>query len=117
MADLPPCCTPPRRMLPLSPDYFERVGYAGYNAGGDAETAGLNYQGKPCPNFEDLPENIRAKWASGRADMARAFLFELQLSLDYELAPAAGNDKAHILATMARLMGVDPPLPRRQPED
>ena len=36
--------------------------YAAYNRGGDPETAGLNYQGKPCPEWGDLPENIKAKW-------------------------------------------------------
>ena len=36
--------------------------YAAYNAGGDPQTAGLNYRGEPCPVWEDLPDNVRAKW-------------------------------------------------------
>lgn len=41
--------------------------YAAYNAGGDPQTAGLNYQGKPCPLWHELPANIRAKWEAAAA--------------------------------------------------
>lgn len=36
--------------------------YAAYNAGGDPATANLNYRGEPCPEWDALPENVRAKW-------------------------------------------------------
>jgi len=36
--------------------------YNAYNAGGDPATANKNYRGEPCPEWDDLPENIRAKW-------------------------------------------------------
>lgn len=36
--------------------------YAAYNRGGDPKTAGLNYAGQPCPEWSDLPVNVRAKW-------------------------------------------------------
>lgn len=36
--------------------------YKAYNAGGDPATANKNYQGLPCPKWEELPENVRAKW-------------------------------------------------------
>lgn len=45
--------------------------YAAYNAAGDPATAGLNYQGKPCPTWADLPENIRAKWEGAAAGAVR----------------------------------------------
>ena len=38
--------------------------YNAYNAGGDPAPATLNYQGKPCPAWDDLPENIQNKWKS-----------------------------------------------------
>lgn len=57
MIQLPACCTP---STPALDDQL----YAAYNRGGDPSTAGLNYQGNPCPEFADLPPNIRAKWAA-----------------------------------------------------
>lgn len=36
--------------------------YEAYNAGGDPATAGLNFRGEPCPEWADLPENVREKW-------------------------------------------------------
>jgi len=56
MSDLPACCFADQ-YAPLA----EQL-YAAYNRGGDPVTAGLNYQGKPCPEWNDLPDNIRAKW-------------------------------------------------------
>ncbi len=44
--------------------------YAAYNRAGDPATAGLNYQGKPCPEWSDLPENIREKWRAAAAAAA-----------------------------------------------
>lgn len=44
--------------------------YCAYNRGGDPSTAGLNYQGKECPAWSDLPENIRAKWEAVTAEAA-----------------------------------------------
>lgn len=38
--------------------------YDAYNAGGDPLTANKNYQGLPCPKWEELPDNIRAKWSA-----------------------------------------------------
>lgn len=56
VVELPACCT-------AGPDASraERM-YAAYNAAGDPTTAGLNYQGKPCPTWVELPVNVRAKW-------------------------------------------------------
>lgn len=53
---LPACCTAGPEALRA-----ERM-YAAYNAAGDPTTAGLNYQGKPCPTWTELPVNVRAKW-------------------------------------------------------
>lgn len=47
--------------------------YAAYNRGGDASTAGLNYQGKPCPVWEGLPPNVRLKWREAAAFAARLY--------------------------------------------
>lgn len=44
--------------------------YAAYNRGGDAATAGLNYAGQPCPTWEELPDNVRAKWETVAAMIA-----------------------------------------------
>lgn len=41
---------------------FAKKLYEAYKAGGDPATANKNYQGLLCPEWEDLPENIRAKW-------------------------------------------------------
>ncbi len=43
--------------------------YAAYNSGGDRDTAGLNYKGEPCPVWQDLPPDVRAKWQAA-ADAA-----------------------------------------------
>jgi hypothetical protein len=43
--------------------------YAAYNAAGDPATAGLNYQGLPCPTWGQLTPNIREKWI-GAAELA-----------------------------------------------
>ncbi len=63
---LPACCHAPDD-APLA----HRL-YAAYNRGGDPETSGLNYQSKPCPEWSDLPENVRAKW--GEVATAEAVL-------------------------------------------
>ena len=34
--------------------------YALYNRAG--ENPGLNYRGEPCPQWQDLPADVRAKW-------------------------------------------------------
>lgn len=53
---IPPCCF-------ADPDAgLAGELYATYNRGGDPETAGLNYQGRPCPQWRDLPPNVQAKW-------------------------------------------------------
>ena len=41
--------------------------YAAYNRHGEASTAGLNHQGRPCPAWEDLTDNVRAKWRGAAA--------------------------------------------------
>lgn len=41
---------------------FGRALYGAYNAGGDPATAWLNFRGERCPEWEDLPDNVRAKW-------------------------------------------------------
>jgi hypothetical protein len=66
---LPPCCTP---QLPLYAPSRERLAercYTVYNAGGDPATAGLNFQGKPCPVWAELPENVKAKWLAVADDI------------------------------------------------
>jgi hypothetical protein len=51
---LPDCCY-------ASPtDPVAKAFYAAYNAAG--ERKGLNYQGLPCPTWEELPPDIRVKW-------------------------------------------------------
>lgn len=63
MSRLPDCCFPSKHAA-----LAERM-YCAYNRGGDPDTAGLNYAGKPCPVWADLPGNVKAKWvvASGEA--------------------------------------------------
>ena len=39
-----------------------RAAYNAYNAGGDPATANKNFRGEPCPEWDDLPQNIRDKW-------------------------------------------------------
>lgn len=56
MSDLPACCFADQ-YAPLA----EQL-YAAYNRGGDESTAGLNFQGNPCPAWDDLPPNVKAKW-------------------------------------------------------
>lgn len=56
MQTLPDCCYAPEGATTA-----ERM-YAAYNAAGDLVSAGLNYQGKPCPVWAELPANVRAKW-------------------------------------------------------
>ena len=56
MQTLPDCCYPTEGAT------LAEILYCAYNRGGDEATAGLNYQGKPCPVWSALPENIRAKW-------------------------------------------------------
>jgi len=52
--DLPECCYAPSTAEPA------HRAYAAYNRAG--ENKGLNYQGKPCPTWDELPEDIRVKW-------------------------------------------------------
>lgn len=54
--NLPECCSPSE-----GASLAEQM-YCTYNRGGDPATAGLNYQGMPCPLWADLLPNIRAKW-------------------------------------------------------
>lgn len=61
---LPACCG----HLPTDP--VAKKLYAAYNRGGDLATAGLNYRGEPCPTWEELPENVRAKWEAVAAIIA-----------------------------------------------
>jgi len=61
MSELPACCTPTDGATRAE------VLYCAYNAGGDPATAGLNYQGKPCPTWLELPPNVRAKWEATAA--------------------------------------------------
>ena len=56
MRELPACCYADEC------DPTEIHLYAAYNRAGDPDTVGLDGQGKPCPSWDDLPENIKAKW-------------------------------------------------------
>lgn len=53
---LPECCQY------LSTDPLPKKLYAKYNAGGPEGKQGLNFQGAPCPKWEDLPDSVREKW-------------------------------------------------------
>lgn len=53
---LPPCC-----FADASASLAQRL-YAAYNRGGPADRAGLNFEGKPCPEWDALPGAVRAKW-------------------------------------------------------
>ena len=44
-----------------------RAAYNAYNAGGDPATANKNFRGEPCPEWDDLPQNIRDKWVAATA--------------------------------------------------
>lgn len=52
--DLPACC------FATSEDSLAKNLYAVYNRAGVRQ--GLNYQGLPCPTWENLPPDIRTKW-------------------------------------------------------
>lgn len=83
----PPACEIPDRGSPAGAWL-----YAWYNRGGDPATAGLTFNGAPCPSWDDLTDNVRAKWNAAaeaaqegfptpdgyreRADEARKVLFE-----------------------------------------
>lgn len=41
-----------------------RAAYNAYNAGGDPATANKNYRGESCPEWDDLPQNVRDKWVA-----------------------------------------------------
>lgn len=41
---------------------LEKQLYAAYNRAGVLSQAGLNYAGKPCPVWEELPVNVQMKW-------------------------------------------------------
>ena len=59
---MPPCCF-------ANPD--NGLGaqlYAAYNRGGPNDRAGLNYQGKPCPQWAQLPQAVRDKWNAVAAE-------------------------------------------------
>jgi hypothetical protein len=74
MSSLPACCTPTPEA-----DLAERL-YCAYNRGGDPTTAGLNFQGNPCPLWKDLPQNIRDKWEAVVAEIASAPFTETALT-------------------------------------
>lgn len=48
-------------------DFLARAMYEAYTA----SSGGLNYQGKPCPKWDELPEAICKHWHAA-ADVARA---------------------------------------------
>ena len=62
---VPACCTPT-----TDASVAEKL-YCLYNAGGDPDTAGLNYEGKSCPVWVDLPPNVRAKWEAVAAAISQ----------------------------------------------
>lgn len=47
-----------------------RAAYNAYNAGGDPATANKNYRGESCPEWDDLPQNVRDKWIAATAPEA-----------------------------------------------
>ena len=65
MSPMPDCC------FALDDASLAERLYAAYNRGGDAATAGLNFQGDPCPVWADLPENVRAKWEAVAEEVGR----------------------------------------------
>jgi len=98
--NLPPCCTPSDDATPAE------IAYCAYNAGGDPATAGLNYAGQPCPTWQNLPDNIRAKWEAvveGSFDAplmeAAAELVEATGATKIEVAVVTG-DKAIIVGAI-----------------
>ena len=56
MDSLPECCHA------TGDEPLAKQLYAAYNRGG--ARPGLNYQNLPCPRWEDLPPDVRAKWAA-----------------------------------------------------
>lgn len=52
----------PIACIPLEDDEAAAKAYAAYNSAGDPSTAGLNFRGDPCPGWEELTDNVRAKW-------------------------------------------------------
>jgi len=54
MGDLPECCYPSDNA-----SMAEQL-YCAFNASG--ERPGLNYQDLPCPMWDDLPKDVKAKW-------------------------------------------------------
>lgn len=68
--------------------------YAAYNRGG--ERKGLNFQGNPCPEWQNLPEDVREKWcvvaehASAYYGMSRAYEEELSAEAVRQARQAMG---------------------------
>lgn len=120
MSDLPACCTPSEGAL--LPERF----YCANLAGGDPATAGLNYQGLPCPMWGDVPENIRAKWrATAEAASRHAVATMLTgvmtfgdaisaLRMNQRVRRAGWNGKGMWLAlTEGSRLGIDADAPLR----
>lgn len=105
-AALPACCTPT-----ADASLAERL-YCAYSAGGDPATAGLNFQGQPCPIWEKLPPNIQAKWQAAsdvhitteavREVQVASFLTEMQAPLDAGTRLVDVDQMNRILATIRK---------------
>lgn len=61
LGGLPACC------YALASEPLPKRLYAAYNRSGAKK--GLNYQGLPCPLWEDLPEDVQAKWSGAAMEV------------------------------------------------
>lgn len=103
----PACC------YPSDAAGLPEVGYAAYNCGGPTETAGLNYQGNPCPTWPELPAAVVEKWESAAAAIKHVVTSDLLRGLAKvlgieERTPAAVMDAAEELRERARRLSADP---------
>jgi hypothetical protein len=103
----PACC------YPSDAAGLPEVGYAAYNCGGPTETAGLNYQGLPCPTWPELPGVVVEKWEAAAAAIKHVVTADLLRGLAgvlgiEERTPAAVMDAAEELRERVRRLSADP---------
>lgn len=67
-------------------------------------TGGLNYQGKPCPKWQDLPEKIRGAW--GAATLAARTEHESRHNIDFDWLEGSTEELVELVAALDALQEV-----------
>jgi hypothetical protein len=87
----------PALELPNSDGPFPQLAYRAYVK----FTGGLNYQGKPCPAWPDLPEKIRGAWAA--ATLAVRNEHDSRLNVDLDWLDGSTEELAELVAALDAL--------------